>query len=44
MGKQNPWIAHLRKYWAANKGKMSYKQAMVSAKKTYRKTTKKKSK
>ena len=33
----NPWLAHLKKFWASNKGKMSYKQAMVAAKKTYTK-------
>ena len=36
----NPWIAHLKKFWAKNKGKMSYKQAMKSAKKTYTKKKK----
>jgi hypothetical protein len=38
----NPWLAHLRKFWSANKGKMSYKKAMVAAKKTYTKVGKKK--
>lgn len=33
---KNAWLDHLKKFWAANKGKMSYKQAMVAAKKTYR--------
>ena len=32
----NPWLAHIKSFWAKNKGKMSYKQAMVSAKKTYK--------
>ena len=31
----NPWLAHLKSFWAKNKGKMSYKQAMVAARKTY---------
>ena len=31
----NPWLAHLKAFWSKNKGKMSYKQAMVAAKKTY---------
>ena len=35
MGK-NAWLDHLKSFWASNKGKMSYKQAMVAAKKTYR--------
>ena len=33
----NPWLAHLKKFYAANKTKMSYKQAMKEAKKTYKK-------
>ena len=34
----NPWLAHLKAYWAKHKGKgMSYKQAMVDARKTYKK-------
>ena len=33
----NRWIAHLKKFWNKNKGKMSYKQAMVEAKKSYKK-------
>lgn len=37
MAKSNPWISHLRAFWSKNKGKMSYKQAMVAAKKTYTK-------
>ena len=39
--KSNPWMAHLRAFWAKNKGKMSYSEAMKAAKKTY---TKKKAK
>jgi len=31
----NPWLVHLKGFWQKNKGKMSYKQAMVAAKKTY---------
>ena len=33
----NPWLVHLKAFWAKNKGKMSYRQAMVAAKKTYTK-------
>ena len=33
----NPWLAHLKAFWSKNKGKMSYKAAMVAAKKTYKK-------
>ena len=33
----NAWMTHLKSFWAKNKGKMSYKQAMVAAKKTYKK-------
>ena len=33
----NPWLTHLKSFWSKNKGKMSYKQAMVAAKKTYKK-------
>ena len=39
--KSNPWLSHLKSFWSKNKGKMSYRQAMVAAKKTY---TKKKAK
>ena len=35
--KANPWMAHLKQYWANNIGTMSYKQAMQNAKKTYKK-------
>lgn len=31
----NAWMTHLAKYWAKNKGKMSYSTAMKEAKKTY---------
>ena len=34
----NPWLTRLKAFWAKNKGKMSYKQAMVAAKKTYKKS------
>ena len=40
--RQNPWLVHLKSFWAKNKGKMSYRQAMVSAKKSYSKVKKKK--
>ena len=40
----NPWLAHLKSFWAKNKGKMSYKQAMVSAKKSYKPKSKAKGK
>ena len=33
----NPWLQHLKAFWAKNKGKMSYKQAMSAAKATYKK-------
>ena len=36
----NPWLAHLKSFWAKNKGKMSYRQAMVAAKSTYKKSGK----
>lgn len=32
----NPWLSHLKAFYAKNKGKMSYKQAMKEAKKTYK--------
>jgi hypothetical protein len=32
----NAWLAHLKKFWSKNKNKMSYSQAMVAAKKTYK--------
>ena len=41
---KNAWLDHLKSFWSQNKGKMSYKQAMISAKKTYRKTDKAKPK
>tara|TARA_R110002072_G_scaffold192549_2_gene349586 strand:- start:8897 stop:14620 length:5724 start_codon:yes stop_codon:yes gene_type:complete len=31
----NAWISHLKEFWSKNKGKMSYKEAMKEAKKTY---------
>lgn len=31
----NAWISHLKQFWSKNKGKMTYKQAMKEAKKTY---------
>ena len=35
----NAWLAHLKAFWTKHKGKgMSYKQAMIEAKKTYRKS------
>ena len=37
MPSKNPWIQHLSVFWKANKGKMSYRQAMTAAKKTYKK-------
>jgi len=37
MASKNPWLAHLKSFWAKNKSKMSYKAAMVAAKKTYKK-------
>jgi hypothetical protein len=33
----NPWLVHLKSFWAKNKSKMNYRQAMVAAKKTYKK-------
>ena len=33
----NPWISHLKAFYAKNKSKMSYKQAMKAAKSTYKK-------
>ena len=33
----NAWMKHLTSYWSKNKGKVSYKQAMINAKKTYKK-------
>ena len=32
----NAWISHLKDFWSKNKGKMTYKQAMKEAKKTYK--------
>ena len=36
----NPWLIHLKKFYAANKGRMSYAQAMKAAKATYKKADK----
>ena len=33
----NRWLIHLKKFYAANKSKMSYAQAMKAAKATYKK-------
>ena len=33
----NPWIAHLKAFYAKNKSKMSYAQAMKAARATYSK-------
>ena len=33
----NPWLVHLKQFWAKNKSKMSYKAAMKAAKATYKK-------
>ena len=38
--KTNPWISHLKAFYAKNKSKMSYKDAMKEAKKTYKKVSK----
>ena len=32
----NPWLSHLKAFYAKNKSKMSYKQAMKEAQKTYK--------
>ena len=32
----NAWLTHLKKFYAANKSKMSYAQAMKAAKATYK--------
>ena len=32
----NAWLDHVKKFWAKNKGKMSYSQALKEAKKTYK--------
>ena len=40
---KNPWLNHLSSFWKSAKGKMSYRQAMVAAKKTYKKKGKAKS-
>ena len=33
----NPWLVHLKAYYAKHRGKMSYAQAMKAAKATYKK-------
>ena len=33
----NAWLTHLKKFYAANKSKMSYAEAMKAAKATYKK-------
>ena len=40
MPSKNPWILHLKAFYAKNKSKMSYSQAMKEAKKTYKKVGK----
>lgn len=32
----NKWMEHVAKFWAKNKGKMPYSQALKEAKKTYK--------
>ena len=32
----NPWLAHLAKFYKANKAKMSYTQAMKAARPSYK--------
>ena len=33
----NPWLTHVKAFYAKHKGKMSYAQALKEAKKTYKK-------
>ena len=33
----NPWLIHLKAFYAKNKSRMSYSQAMKAAKATYKK-------
>ena len=33
----NPWLKHLKEFYAKNKDKMSYKEAMKKAKSSYKK-------
>ena len=40
----NPWLIHLKAFWAKNKSKMSYSAAMKAAKATYKKVGKGKKK
>ena len=35
--KKTAWMEHLQKFYTENKDKMSYKEAMKEAKKTYKK-------
>ena len=40
MAKGNPWLSHLKQFYAKHKASgMSYAQAMKEAKKTYKKTS-----
>tara|TARA_R110000803_G_scaffold101544_1_gene169471 strand:+ start:1682 stop:1924 length:243 start_codon:yes stop_codon:yes gene_type:complete len=32
----NKWMEHVAKFWAKNKGKMAYSEALKQAKKTYK--------
>jgi len=34
----NPWLSHLKAFYSKNRSKMSYREAMSAAKKTYKKT------
>ena len=36
----NAWLTHLKKFYAANKTKMSYSQAMKAAKASYKPVSK----
>jgi hypothetical protein len=40
----NPWLSHLKAFYAKNKSRMSYSQAMKAAKATYKKVGKAKGK
>ena len=42
-GMANRWLDHLKKFYAANKDKYSYSQAMKMARASYKKTDKAKS-
>ena len=39
MAGSNPWLAHVKKVWAKQKGKMSYKDVLKHAKKSYKKVS-----